>query len=321
MARPRGRVEPKNIRHLIELSYLRHRRTLGLLPRITAPSWDSVALGWVGPVKDQGQCGSCWDFSGTGIVEIALNKAGIGGGTAAMILSEEYTLDCCQNGGCNGDDNTTVLMWAKSNGLPLTSAYGPYTMGGKCAYNSAEKLFKIDDWGFADQNGGQGVTSTADIKAAIAAYGAAGAAIAADDAFEQWGDNNPVLTKPFAGSGSKDIDHDIILVGWQDDASNPAGGYWKLRNSWGAAWGVGGYMTINYGANQVGTEAVFAVVNPVVPPAPGPAPTPGPTPPAPVPPAPVPAGITGTYTVVSPRVGSQRTLVFMGGLLTSVTPP
>ena len=35
-----------------------------------------------------------------------------------MILSEEYTLSCGRNGGCGGDDNTTVLDWAKATGLP-----------------------------------------------------------------------------------------------------------------------------------------------------------------------------------------------------------
>ena len=227
---------------------------------------------------------------------------------------------------CNGDDNTTVLKWAKSNGLPLTSAYGPYTMGGKCVHTIPPmKLFKIDDWGFlADQNGRPGASRPLPTSRRLSqptVPPAPPSRRTTHSAAEQWGDSNPVLTKPFAGSGSKDIDHDIILVGWQDDASNPAGGYWKLRNSWGASWGVGGYMTINYGANQVGTEAVFAVVNPVVPPAPGPAPTPGPTPPAPVPPAPVPAGKTGAWTVVSPAVGSKRTFTFTNGSLTDVTPP
>lgn len=296
--RHRGRVEPSNLDHLIDLSHRRHGERLRALPRATASSWDSRAQGWVGPVKDQAQCGSCWDFSGTGIVEIAYNKAGVGGGPGVFILSEEYTLDCGQNGGCNGDDNTTVLMWAEATGLPLTSAYGAYTAGGgtpgACGFQSAMPLYKISDWGFADSNGGKGVTSTADIKAAIQAYGAVGAAIAADNAFEAWGDDSPSFAKPFAGSRSRALDHDIILVGWQDDAANPAGGYWILRNSWGTSWGVSGYMAIDYGANLVGTESVFALP-PTQPPAPTPTPTPAPTPV----PTPVPATIivaAGTYT-------------------------
>jgi C1A family cysteine protease len=35
-----------------------------------------------------------------------------------------------------------------------------------------------------------------------------------------------------------------------------------MRNSWGTSWGTGGYAWIKYGAYQIGTEAVFALVKP-----------------------------------------------------------
>jgi inhibitor of cysteine peptidase len=295
-------VAPRNLDHLIDLSHQRHHLRLKALRKAAPASWDSRTSGWVGPVKDQSNCGSCWDFSGTGIIEIAYNKAGIGGGASTFILSEEYTLDCCHNGGCGGDDNTTVLAWAKTTGLPLTSAYGPYTGGSgffrKCKFNSGEQLYKINDWGFADSNGGQGVTSTADIKAAIMEYGAVGCAIAADNAFTAWGDNNPSMASPFKGSGSTSVDHDVILIGWDDSTQS-----WILRNSWGTSWGVAGYMAISYGANLVGTEAVFALLDAPTP-APSPAPTPSPTPsPVPLPPNPVSSNIvinTASQTVTLP---------------------
>jgi C1A family cysteine protease len=264
--RHRGRIEPSNLAHLRQLSHIRHGVTLKGLPRTFPASFDSRTQGSVGPVKDQGQCGSCWDFSGVGVVEIAYNKAGVGGGPSTFILSEEYLLDCgTNNGGCGGDDNTTTLAWAQATGFPLSSAYGDYAAAsgnpGACRYDPQMNLYRIDSWGFADSNGGQGVTSVEDIKAAIMAYGAVGAAVAADDAFEAWGDNGPDMSVPFQDSGSTAVDHDIILIGWQDDSS-AAGGSWILRNSWSDTWGVNGYMAIAYGANQVGTESVFAIVNP-----------------------------------------------------------
>jgi cathepsin K len=250
---PTGLVRASNKDHLLHLSNLRHRGRMLAIQEITPPaSWDSVAKGWVGPVKDQSQCGSCWDFSGTGIVEIAYNMAGMGGGPTTFILSEQYTLSCQRNGGCNGDDNVTVLQVAKATGLPLTSAYGAYQGShGTCHYKTGQQLFKIDDWGFADGSQGEGVTPTPAIKAAIMQYGAVGAAIAADNAFM----NSPA-GQVFHGSGSRSINHDIILVGWDD-----AKGAWKLRNSWGPSWCEEGYQWIAYGANQVGTEAVWCVVN------------------------------------------------------------
>jgi C1A family cysteine protease len=116
-------------------------------------------------------------------------------------------------------------------------------------------LYKVDDWGFADGNGGNGVAPTTAIKAAIMAYGCVGSAIAADNAFM-----NVKPGQVFKGN-SRDINHDIILVGWDD-----AKGAWILRNSWGTGWCDGGYCWIAYGANSVGTEAVWCVVHNANPP-------------------------------------------------------
>jgi cathepsin L len=210
-------------------------------------------MGFVGAIKDQGQCGSCWDFSGTGIIEIAFNKSGIGGGPNVFILSEEYSISCYRNGQCNGDDNTTVLEWAKANGLPLTASYGEYTAApGTCLYAPGMTLYQPDDWGFADSRGGAGVTPIADIKSAIMQYGSVGCGIAADDAFQ-----NYMPGTVFQDTGATSVDHDVILVGWDDST-----GSWILRNSWGIGWGDAGYMQIAYGANCVGTESVWAVKHP-----------------------------------------------------------
>lgn len=241
--------------HLQLLSQRSHGKMMaGLLAVPPPPTWDSRMFGWVPPVKNQASCGSCWDFSGTGTVEVAYWKAGL----TDVILSEEYTLSCGRNGGCNGDDNTTVLKWAKATGLPLDKDYGPYTArSGTCAFKPAMTLYKIDDWGFADASGdqGQNVTPTADIKAAIMQYGCVGCAVAAGgDQF--WNSGQGI------GTGrSNAIDHDVILVGW-DDSKNA----WIMRNSWGTQWGTGGYAWIGYGAYSIGTESVWAKVNANAPP-------------------------------------------------------
>jgi C1A family cysteine protease len=250
----KGHVRRPDKDHLIELSARKNQAHLKALAAIPPPAkWDSRTLLWVGAIKDQKACGSCWDFSGTGIVEIAHNKAGIGGGAGKFVLSEQYSLSCYRSGKCNGDDNTTVLQWAQGHGLPLQADYGPY--GAKptaCQFKPSTPLFTIDDWGFADSRGGSGVTPTPDIKTAIMQYGAVGCAVAADDAFM----NNPAGTV-FTDSGSHNIDHDVILVGWDD-----AMGSWILRNSWGPNWCENGYMRIAYGANLIGTESVWTVKNP-----------------------------------------------------------
>lgn len=253
----RGHVRAPNKDHLIQLSARRHGPRLQGLKAFAAPAtWDSRTLGWIGPIKDQSQCGSCWCFSGTFVVETAYNRAMVGGGPTKLILSEEYTLSCQKSGGCNGDDNTTVLDIAKSTGLPLTADYGPYTAGSgrpsSCAFKSAMSLYKIDDWGFADGSGGSGVTPVDAIKAAIMQYGCVGCAVAAGSSWDSWSsDPNYVHT-----GNSNSIDHDVGLVGWDDSK-----GAWIMRNSWGTSWANGGYGWIKYGADSIGTESVFSVVH------------------------------------------------------------
>ncbi len=257
----KGHVRAPNKDHLIQLSHQQYAHRLRAYHQFeTPPAFDSRTLGIIGPVKDQSQCGSCWDFSGTFVVETAFYKAGVLNPDGSQALSEEYTLSCGQNGGCGGDDNVNVLDWAKKTGLPLTSDYGPYTArAGQCAYKPNMRLFKIDDWGFCDSNGGKGVCPVQDIKNAIVAYGCVGAAVAAGgDSF--WNSGQGI------GTGtSHSIDHDVGIVGWDDSKGK---GAWIMRNSWGEKWGENGYGWVQYGAYDLGTEAVWAVVHSVVPPGP-----------------------------------------------------
>jgi len=253
-----GHVRAANKDFLIALSARRHRRMLAGFLAVPPPSsWDSRALGWVGAIKNQSQCGSCYIFSGTFVLECAYNKAGVGGGPDKMVLSEEYSLDCLNVGGCGGGDNTSILEAAKNKGIPLTADYGPYQgHESRCKFSQTMKLFMVNDWGFAGSSQNyNSVTDTADIKAAIMNYGCVGCAVDA-------GFNDPG-TGVISGRGNN-IDHDVALVGWDDSKGN--GGAWIMRNSWGTGWGDGGYAWIEYGAYSIGTESVWAVVNAVTPP-------------------------------------------------------
>lgn len=77
------------------------------------------------PVKDQGNCGSCWAFSTTGAIEAGYTKQ-----TGKMIsLSEQQLIDCSRdfgNFGCNGGFMSTSILYVMQNdGITTEQAY-PY---------------------------------------------------------------------------------------------------------------------------------------------------------------------------------------------------
>ncbi len=249
-------------------------------------------------------CGSCWDFAGTGCVTSAFLKAGWGKPDGTFMFSEQYTLDCGDNGGCNGDDHSSVFNWSKNTGLPLTSDYGPYRgQAGQCKAVNTPKQ-KILDWGYVGNS--SGVAAAQAIKDAMVKYGPISVAIAADNSFM----NSPA-GQVFQGSGSRDINHEVILVGWDD-----AKGAWILRNSWGRDWCDNGYQWIKYGANQVGTEAAWCIAPQAVPPTP-----PGPTPPVPPGPTPEPPiGTEITNITIKYSDGTSKTLRTVADNAIVITP-
>merc|ERR1711976_540621 len=92
-----------------------------------ADSLDWTTKGAVTPVKDQGQCGSCWAFSTTGALESGYQ---ISSGQLVS-LSEQQYVDCdgFPNLGCSGGQMSSALKWAESHDICTEESY-PYVAKG-----------------------------------------------------------------------------------------------------------------------------------------------------------------------------------------------
>jgi hypothetical protein len=218
-------------------------------------------------VRDQGRCGGCWAFSSAAVTEVVMNKrrGARSNRTAAEWLSPQSLLDCV-----HGDMNGTAIISAKGcwGGWPLTALTNivehgiateetyryAFVTGSRCHRGDAGVVV-VKPVSSAFMLPASNVSL---MKAAISAYGAVTAIIAAphDWAFHS---TDGVYDNPACRPG---LDHAITLVGYGTDADTGKD-YWLVKNSFGAGWGDAGYVRMARGVNMCGIEDFPAGVRPV----------------------------------------------------------
>jgi hypothetical protein len=123
-------------------------------------SKDWNAEGVVTPVKNQGQCGSCWAFATTGALEGAWKLAG----HDLTSFSEQQLVDCSGsygNMGCNGGLPDLAFEYIISNGLTTEDQYKYTARDGHCTYKVGQKVLGASS--YTDVKATQ-----TDLKAAVA---------------------------------------------------------------------------------------------------------------------------------------------------------
>ena len=177
--------------------------------------------GAVTPVKNQGQCGSCWAFSTTGSVEAAyfLKHGNL------KSFSEQQLVDCAggiyHNNGCNGGLMDYAFQYIEKNPLELESAYSYTAKDGRCKASASK--------GVATVAGYKDVSHTASQLKAALGVSTVSVAIEADQrAFQSY--KSGVIT---SGCGTK-LDHGVLAVGYGTLNGEE---FFLVKNSWGSAWG------------------------------------------------------------------------------------
>lgn len=186
------------------------------------------------PVKDQGQCGSCWAFSATETTESSWVIAG----NDQVIMSPQELVDCAKglfsNHGCNGGWYYYAWKWNKTNKTMTEESY-PYTSGTTgdetaCVYDADVGVTLVADYG-------QVAEDTDSIKARLEEGPVSVAVAAGNNVFRNY--TSGIVTE--ADGCPTNLDHAIQAVGYGYEGEQ---GYYIVRNSWNTTWGDQGYIKI-----------------------------------------------------------------------------
>jgi len=193
--------------------------------------------GIVGPVKDQGHCGSCWAFASTATIESHVAKAS----GYLYDLSIQQIASCTPNpnscggtGGCQGATSELAFDYV-SNSAGLYQEYQyPYqsyfAKDYDCTIPSGTPVAAINGYVQLPSNNYTALMN------AIAHVGPVAIAVDAStwSSYESGIFNGCNQVNP-------DINHGVVLVGYGEEKGQK---YWIVRNSWSPTFGERGFIRV-----------------------------------------------------------------------------
>lgn len=206
--------------------------------------YDMRTNGKITPVKNQGQCGSCWLFPTMGSIESNWKVQGLG----EFDLSEDNLKNC--HGfdylPCEGGSRAMAVSYLTRSTGPFLESQDPYTAASAGCPSGLTPVAYVSDARFLPKNKNA-------IKQALMDYGA----IYNTFRWEAASYNSADYTYYYNGT-STELNHAVLIVGWDDNKVTAGGtGAWIIKNSWGASWGQSGFFYISYNDTKATSDATY----------------------------------------------------------------
>ncbi|KAK7462506.1 hypothetical protein BaRGS_00038442 [Batillaria attramentaria] len=215
------------------------RQSFGVCSQYTPPttptppaSWDWRSRGYVSPVKDQGNCGSCWAFTTAGAMESRLRI--LTNLSRSDTLSEQQMVDCfAQN--CKGNYPERAYEYLNRTGGIMSDAAYPYTSGSTRTNQVVAEVTGCQYTTHGDETA---------MKSAVYFQGPLSVIIYVTPAFRAYAGG--IFDDPNCVQNSSNRTHCLLIVGYGTSGTGP---FWIAKNSWGTTRGLKGYWLMRRGAN------------------------------------------------------------------------
>ena len=240
--------------------------------RIIPEAFDLRDMNAVTPVKDQGETGCCWAFSAVSSLEsnailqgfsdvgnTDFSEAHLAWFSKNPVSSNPEDADCLD--GVNnsapyssgGNALQAVAALARRSGIADESDYPFYGYNISAMGNYSESDRHNTGSGFIIKSANT-FTGSSSVKSAIMSSGAVMASYYHINSC--FNETSSAYYYPYSRENETEkINHAITIIGWDDsysaanfvDGSLPTSdGAWLCKNSWGTAWGDGGFFWISY---------------------------------------------------------------------------
>lgn len=241
-------------------------QTLADLP--AAWDWRNVSgSNYVCPVRNQGDCGSCYSFGSTGAL---CARTSIATGAVDNFFWSPQTVVSCSpySQGCDGGFAYLVFKYGEDFGIPRDSCF-PYASqsgvappcSGRC--NDTTQFNYATDYYFV--GGYYGAATPENMMQEIMTNGPVSVEFMVYPDFQSYTGGVYVHTQAATeGSGLNPwqaTNHEVQMVGWGITSDNVP--YWICQNSWGSSWGESGYFRILRGSDECAIESIPAAASPV----------------------------------------------------------
>jgi cathepsin L len=189
------------------------------------------------PIRNQGNCGSCWAISAAEAVEAQLQRSG----SDARVSAQAF-VDCVPNpqhcggsGGCDGATGELAYAFARDYGIPLEADL-PYTARTEqCPENPLSGAYpaptrvRVSGWTALPSNKAQPL---------MQALVQRGPVVIAVDGNNWFNYENGIFD-----DCPKDatLGHAVLAKGYGQEAGN---NFWLIQNSWGREWGEKGHIRL-----------------------------------------------------------------------------